>query len=112
MYLAMPKAYVFEKSNLNMDSIIARFSSNVNRIYIVYVSWATLGTFFTFRAASSVMDGSSSWSMILGGIIGVCMVAGSLYSVLTYSPSDSEVNRGTFWAAVMLIIGTLLIWIS
>lgn len=108
----MPKTYVFEKSNLNMDSIIARFSSNVNRIYIVYVSWATLGTFFTFRAASSVMDGSSSWSMILGGIIGVCMVAGCLYSVLTYSPSDSEVNRGTFWAAVMLIIGTLLIWIS
>jgi len=108
----MPKTYVCEKLHLSMGSISARFSSNVHRIYIVYLSWATLGTFFTFRAASSIMDGSSSWSMILGGIIGVCMVAGSLYSAHTCSPSDSGVNRGTSWAAVMLIIGILLIWIS
>jgi|GEM_PF-2413768 len=80
----------------------------MERFYIFHGCLAIFGAVFTFSAATTMLSGDLSVSIVFVGIGGLVVLGSSLYTVLTGSPSDFDIGDVAFWAVVVGTAGILL----
>ena len=80
----------------------------MDRFYIFHGCLAIFGAVFTFSAATTVISGDLSVSIIFVGVGGLVVLGASLYTVLTGSPSEFDIGDVAFWAVVVGTAGILL----
>jgi hypothetical protein len=80
----------------------------MNRFYIFHGCLAIFGAVFAFSAAVTTIYEGSSVPLVFEGSGGIVVLAASVYTVLTGSPSEFDIGDVAFWAVVFGTVGIVL----
>lgn len=80
----------------------------MNRFYVFHACLAIFGAVFIFSAATTMIYGNLSISIMFEGIGGIVVLSSSVYTVLRGSPSEFDIGDVAFWAVVVGTVGILL----